>query len=76
LQVSDFLELLLQALQEERSHFSIVGNVLRDMPSLEDAYREYAKALNREVDSLTKAEQQQAYLNAVLKQGDENEPRT
>lgn len=48
-----------------------IGNDIRPFPNLEKAYRDYAEALGKPPESLSTEERQQAVMNAILENADD-----
>lgn len=68
----DWPELILACLEEHGTCMAL-GDDIKSMPSLDEAYEICAESLRKTVSELTTAEKQQAFLNAVLRQyGDDD----
>lgn len=63
-----FAELVLEGLESEHRAFMVFDRMLTSLPTLDEAYERYAEEVGRA--PLTDAEKRQAYLSAVLRQGD------
>jgi len=61
-------ELVLEWLESERRAFIVFDHILTTMPTLDEAYEQYAEEMGRA--PLTAAERRQAYISAVLRQTD------
>lgn len=69
----DTFEALVRASEKGRAQKLIMWQVLADLPDIAEARRQYAEMLGKEVAALTEAEEKQAFMNAVLEQGGEDE---
>lgn len=71
--MADTFEELMRAIEKGRVQELIMWQVLADLPDITEARRQYAEALGKSADALTEAEKKQAFMNAVLEQGGEDE---
>ena len=69
----DVFEAFVRAIEKGRAQELIMGQVLATLPDIAEAQRQYAEAIGKEANALTEAEKKQAFMNAVLAQGGEDE---